>query len=138
MADALRRRVAGLEARHGNVVRVRARQGVVLATGGFIFNRAMLAQHAPHYLPAWRLGATGCDGSGIELGQSVGGACANMDHISAWRFINPPFAWARGMVVNADGQRICNEEVYGARLGHVMCEQARGQGLADSRCAPAC
>lgn len=127
MADGLRRTVAALEARYARRIWVRAQRRVVLATGGFIFNRAMLAQHAPRYLRAWRLGTTGCNGSGIRLGQSAGGVCSHMGNVSAWRFINPPFAWARGMVVDADGRRICNEEMYGARLGHAMCEQADGR-----------
>ncbi|WP_395407504.1 FAD-binding protein [Pseudoduganella sp. UC29_106] len=127
LADQARAALARLEARHGRQQLVRAQGGVVLATGGFIFNRAMVGQHAPRYLRAWRLGATGCSGSGIALGQSVGGACSHMHKVSAWRFINPPFEWARGMVVDRNGRRICNEEVYGARLGHAMCEQADGR-----------
>ncbi|MDL2354512.1 MAG: FAD-binding protein [Pseudomonadota bacterium] len=126
LADAARAALAPLEQR-AQIEHVRARRGVVLATGGFIFNRAMVARHAPRYLRAWRLGTTACDGSGIALGQSAGAACSHMAHVSAWRFINPPYAWARGIVVDGAGQRICNEEVYGARLGHALCEQAGGR-----------
>ncbi len=126
LADTARAALARLE-QHARIEHVRARRGVVLATGGFIFNRAMVAQHAPRYLRAWRLGTTACDGSGIALGQSAGAACSHMEHVSAWRFINPPFAWARAIVVDGAGRRICNEEVYGARLGHAMCEQADGR-----------
>ncbi|MFC7516762.1 FAD-binding protein [Herbaspirillum sp. GCM10030257] len=134
-ADLLRRGVAALESRHAMPAYVRANKRVVLATGGFIFNRAMLAHHAPRYLRAWRLGTTGCDGSGIRLGQAAGGDCAQMHNVSAWRFINPPLPWARSIVVNAAGQRICNEEVYGALLGHVMCEKADGRAwlILDAR-----
>lgn len=135
LADAARARLARLEQRHGKPVLVRAQGGVVLATGGFIFNRAMVARHAPRYLRAWRLGATGCSGSGIALGISAGGVTSHMHKVSAWRFINPPYDWARGMVVDRTGRRICNEEVYGARLGHAMCEQADGRAwlILDSR-----
>jgi len=127
LADGARAALAVLEHKYGKVRQVRARGGVVLATGGFIFNRAMVRQYAPRYLRAWRLGATGCAGSAIALGESVGGATSHMHKVSAWRFINPPFDWARGMVVDRSGRRICNEEVYGARLGHAMCEQADGR-----------
>ncbi len=101
---------------------VRARAGVILSTGGFIFNREMVARHAPNYLRNFRLGTSGCDGSGIRLGQSVGADPARLERVSAWRFINPPLAWARGMIVDTTGARFCNEEVYGAKLGHEMCE----------------
>jgi 3-oxo-5alpha-steroid 4-dehydrogenase len=126
-ADRLRAEARALEQAEAQVQRVRARCGVVLTTGGFIFNRAMVAEHAPKYLEAMRLGATGCDGSGIRLGASVGGVPERMEKGSAWRFINPPTAWPKGVVVNRDGQRFCNEQVYGATLGVAMCEDQGGR-----------
>lgn len=124
-ADRLRAEARALEQAEAVRHRVRARRGVVLTTGGFIFNREMVAQYAPKYLEAMRLGATGCDGSGIRLGASAGGVPDRMEKGSAWRFINPPTAWPRGVVVNRQGERFCNEQVYGATLGVAMCE---GQG----------
>ncbi len=126
VADRLRQRVLQLELRHARPVAVRT-GAVVLAAGGFIFNRVMMARHAGKYLQNWRLGATGCDGSGIRLGESAGGATRHLERISAWRFINPPFDWARGCVVDAQGVRIGNEETYGATLGHAMCERHGGR-----------
>jgi 3-oxo-5alpha-steroid 4-dehydrogenase len=126
LADRLRERVLQLELRHARPLAVRA-GAVVLATGGFIFNRAMVARHAGKYLQTWRLGATGCDGSGIRLGESAGGATRHLERVSAWRFINPPFDWARGCVVDAQGARIGNEETYGATLGHAICERHGGR-----------
>ncbi|WP_439672484.1 FAD-binding protein [Cupriavidus necator] len=126
LADLLRERVLQLELRHARPVAVRT-GAVVLATGGFIFNRAMVARHAGKYLQNWRLGATGCDGSGIRLGESAGAATRHLERVSAWRFINPPFDWARGCVVDAQGARIGNEETYGATLGHAICERHGGR-----------
>lgn len=126
-ADRLRARALALEQQHARPMRVRARRGVVLSTGGFIFNRDMVQRHAAKYLPTMRLGATGCDGSGIRLGQTVGGVAARMEKVSAWRFINPPTAWPRGIVVGPQGTRFCNEQVYGAKLGVEMVEQAGGR-----------
>jgi 3-oxo-5alpha-steroid 4-dehydrogenase len=87
----------------------------------------MVAQHAPKFRRTMRLGATGCDGSGIRLGESAGGATARMEKVSAWRFINPPSAWPLGIVVNKDAHRFCNEQVYGAKLGVEMCERQDGR-----------
>ena len=126
-ADRLRARALALELAHARPLRVRATRGVVLSTGGFVFNREMLARHAPSYLQNHRLGASGCDGSGIRLGASVGGVPTRMEKGSAWRFINPPTAWPRGVVVNRAGERFCNEQVYGARLGVEMCEHQGGK-----------
>jgi 3-oxo-5alpha-steroid 4-dehydrogenase len=134
ISDGLRRRALGVELAGAHPRLVHARAGVVLSTGGFIFNREMVERHAPKYLHNFRLGTSGCDGSGIRLGQSVGGECARLERISAWRFINPPLAWARGMIIDGAGVRFCNEEVYGAKLGYEMCEHHGGKAwlLIDS------
>ncbi len=134
-SDRMRRRALKVELERARPYRVRARGGVVLSTGGFIFNREMLSRHAPRYLANFRLGTSGCDGSGIRLGQSVGGEPAHLERVSAWRFINPPLAWVRGMIVDSKGSRFCNEEVYGARLGYEMCEHHGGRAwlIIDSR-----
>ncbi|MGH8454553.1 MAG: FAD-binding protein, partial [Nevskiales bacterium] len=126
-ADRLRALALTLEMKEAQPLQIRARHAVVLSTGGFIFNRQMVAQHAPKYLPAMRLGATGCDGSGIRLGASVGGVPSRMEKGSAWRFINPPTAWPKGIAVNRQGQRFCNEQVYGARLGVEMVDHNDGK-----------
>ena len=126
ISEMLRKRALAVELEFAKPYLVRARGGTVLSTGGFIFNREMVMRHAPKYLRNFRLGTSGCDGSGVRLGQSAGGDCAHLERVSAWRFINPPLAWARGMIVDTDGRRFCNEEVYGARLGHEMCEHHDG------------
>lgn len=135
LADRLRARALALELAQAKPLRVRASRGVLLATGGFIFNARMLAEHAPHYRGHLRLGTTGCDGSGIRLGQSAGGEAARLHKVSAWRFINPPQAWEQGIVVDADGRRFCNEASYGARLGVAMCDEHDGRAwlILDSK-----
>lgn len=125
-ADRLRAQALQLELTQGRRQRVRAGR-VILSAGGFIFNRDMVSRLAPKYAKAMRLGATGCDGSGIRLGESVGGVAARMERGSAWRFINPPVDWPKGIAVNAQGRRFCNEQVYGARLGVEMCDHNDGR-----------
>ncbi|KAB0496607.1 FAD-binding protein [Pseudomonas vancouverensis] len=129
LADRLRARQRRIEQTHAVRQLIRAEQAVLLSSGGFIFNRELVRQHAPQYLAGLPLGATGCNGSGIALGQSAGGSVERMDKISAWRFINPPLAWARGMIVNARGERYANEETYGATLGHAMVEEQDGRAI---------
>ncbi|WP_044871422.1 FAD-binding protein [Pseudomonas sp. LFM046] len=129
LAERLRRKVRELELAHGERRLIRALHGVLLSAGGFVFNRAMLTVHAPRYLDGLPLGTSGCNGSGLRLGRSAGGTLQRMDKVSAWRFINPPLAWARGVIVNAVGQRYCNEEVYGAKLGHAMVEEQGGRAI---------
>jgi 3-oxo-5alpha-steroid 4-dehydrogenase len=119
-----------LEAAHGCNRYVRARGGVVLSAGGFIFNPEMVRHYAPGYLNcSLRLGTAGDTGQGIRLGQSVGGKVASMDRCTAWRFINPPSAWLRGALIGPDGTRICNEELYGGAIGEHMAGSHRGRGV---------
>lgn len=125
-SDEWRLQAHEIEMRDAKPVHVRAKKGVVLSTGGFIFNRKMVEEHAPKYMKTMRLGATGCDGSGIRIGQAMGAATGRLHKVSAWRFINPPTPWAKGIVVGPSGTRFCNEASYGARLGVEMCESQDG------------
>jgi 3-oxo-5alpha-steroid 4-dehydrogenase len=120
---------AAIEARHRKARYIRARAGICLSAGGFVFNRDMVAHYAPSYAQGMPLGAPGDDGSGIRLGQSVGGSTARLDHLSAWRFINPPDAWARGMIVDGAGSRFIDETVYGATIGLKMCAEHGGKAF---------
>jgi 3-oxo-5alpha-steroid 4-dehydrogenase len=106
--------------RHARPYRLRAHKGVILAAGGFIFNREMIAEHAPLYLRCLPLGTAGDDGAGIRLGTSAGGATARMERVSAWSFYVPPEALMQGVLVNRQGERICNEELYGATQAELI------------------
>ena len=124
-----RRRMKALEQRFGERFFIRARQGVVLSAGGFAMNAAMIKNYASKYQGFLPLGDTGCNGEGIRLGQSVGGATDRMERISVWRFINPPQTWVRGIIVNKNGERYCNEQAYGAKIGYHMVEENDGYGM---------
>jgi 3-oxo-5alpha-steroid 4-dehydrogenase len=108
LAAKLRERCFRIEAEHSVLKRVRAANGVVLAAGGFIYNRQMVKEIAP---------------------KSVGGKTDLMDRISAWRFINPPEAFAKGMIINQQGERYINEFRYGAAVGEAMVEENDGVAI---------
>ena len=120
------KRAESIERKHSQVRYIQAKKGVCLSTGGFIFNREMVKEYAPKYISGMPLGTSNDQGSGIRLGQSVGGKTDHMDRVTAWRFLNPPLAFAQGIVVNKKGVRFCNEMVYGATLGDAMCENQGG------------
>ena len=134
-AQAGRREAAQIESEIGEKRFIRAKKAVILSTGGYIFNSELMDKHAPAYKPGWLTGATGCDGSGLRLGQSVGGIGQDLNNISAWRFITPPAVWPKGLVVNSKGERFCNEQVYGAKLGYEMMEKQGGKAwlIIDSK-----
>ena len=129
LAAKLRERCFRIEAEHSVLKRVRAVNGVVLAAGGFIYNRQMVKEIAPKYRTGMPLGTPADNGSGILLGQSVGGKTDLMDRISAWRFINPPEAFAKGMIINQQGERYINEFRYGAAVGEAMVEENDGVAI---------
>ncbi|HET7017082.1 MAG TPA: FAD-binding protein [Streptosporangiaceae bacterium] len=128
----LHKPVARIEARRARPLRIGARRGVVIAAGGFVANRAMLREHAPAYRGGLALGTVADDGSGITLGIEAGGATKFLDHVSCWRFITPPTAFLRGIIVDSAGQRICDESRYGAAIGDALVNHdRRGWLLAD-------
>jgi 3-oxo-5alpha-steroid 4-dehydrogenase len=112
---------------------IRAARGVVLASGGFIYNLAALrAVHpalADNYPNLLRLGSMGDDGSGLALGLSVGGRTALMDRICVARTIAPPNVFPAGIIVNSAGQRFINEDAYAFIVGERVAEQP-GNGRA--------
>ncbi|WP_028936237.1 FAD-binding protein [Pseudonocardia spinosispora] len=124
----LNARAEAVERQHARPLRVHARRGVVLAAGGFIENREMMRRHAPAFRGGLPLGTSGDDGSGIRLGESAGGATAELDSVSVWRFISPPSAFLGSLLVDAKGRRICDESRYGAALGHAMVTEHEGRG----------
>ncbi len=120
-------RAQRIEAQHRQPRWFRARKGVVLSAGGFIMNPQMVRHYAAPYASGLPNGTLGDTGSGIVLGASAGGALDLMSRISAWRFINPPKAWAQGMLLNQRGERFVNETLYGASLGDAIVEKQNGK-----------
>lgn len=101
---------------------------VILAAGGFVYNSEMVAKHLHKYQGVRPLGTPNDNGDGIRLGQSVGGSVVNLDRMSAWRFISPPSHLIQGIVVDANGQRIINEDLCGATFTEALIHRASGKG----------
>lgn len=110
----------------GADIAVRARRGVVLASGGFAANAEMLALHAPAVVGQSPLGTDGDDGTSIRLGQGVGAAVTHMDASEAALPSNPPLVYP-SILVNHFGQRFINEDTYCGRIGQAALfhQQAR-------------
>ena len=107
---------------------VRARRGLVLATGGFIQDDAMLARHAPWLLRCKvRIGCAGDDGSGIRLGLAAGGEAIRLDAASISLPFYPPKRLKQGLLVNRQGQRFINEDAYYGRAGEFALLRHEGQ-----------
>jgi 3-oxo-5alpha-steroid 4-dehydrogenase len=63
------------------------------------------------------------DGFGIQEGQRLGAAVGKMEKSAVWLFFNPPRACLHGILLSRKGERVCNEELYGATLAlHMVAE----------------
>jgi Succinate dehydrogenase/fumarate reductase, flavoprotein subunit len=117
-------RVAGAVVRIDNAERyVRAEKGVVLATGGFVFNDAMRRKYCPDSFRANTPIGESDDGVGIELGVSVGGDAIHMDQFFTTCPWTIPAEQAHGVFVNAAGQRFINEDCYHGRVSRYAVDQ---------------
>jgi 3-oxosteroid 1-dehydrogenase len=126
-------RVTGVRAtRDGEPVLIRARQGVLIATGGFERDEQMRRryQRAP-IGTEWTTGAAGNTGDGIRAGLDLGAATGLMD--DAWW--GPSIALPGGpyfclaerslpgcVLVNGAGQRFVNESAPYVDAVHAMYE----------------
>ena len=123
--------VTGLRAtRDGKPVTIRARRGVLLATGGFERNAAMRARYQRAPIGAdWTTGSPGNTGDGIVAGQEAGADLDLMD--DAWWGPSIPlpggpyFCLAERslpgcIIVNAAGRRFMNEAAPYVDTVHAM------------------
>lgn len=122
----LQKAILALE-RKARPMRIRVKKGVVLSAGGFIYNRVMVEKLAPDYLPVAPLGTLADDGSGIKLGMTVGAKTDSLERISAWKFLYPPAAYTKTVSIDGRGERLVNEEFYGARTGEAVFGIAGGK-----------
>ena len=126
LASLLNKMAIGIMKIRSRPYRAKARKGVILAAGGFIFNQKKVEECNSIFCRCLPLGTYADDGSGIALGESVGGVASHMDKISAWRFYTPPEALMQGALVNRDGERICSEDLYGGKQGDYIVYKGGG------------
>jgi 3-oxo-5alpha-steroid 4-dehydrogenase len=108
---------------------LRAHRGVILATGGYNYNLQLFGRYRPIVLRAFRElvrgGSMGCDGSGIELGTTVGGGLSHMERLFITKPLSPPNSFVKGILVNAEGERFITEDAYLGNVGCAVSEQSR-------------
>ena len=110
---------------------VRARKGVILCAGGFIMNKEMIGRFAPEIgRIAHPIGNPFDDGTGIRMGEAAGGAVLHMNQCFITIPYYPPSSLTYGILVNAQGQRFINEDVYHARIAaHILRQVGQGAYL---------
>ncbi|MBB3603732.1 3-oxo-5alpha-steroid 4-dehydrogenase [Mycolicibacterium sp. BK556] len=110
-------RVVGITARqYGTDIAIRARRGVVLATGSFAYNESMMARFTPRIAGRPISAVEHHDGQGIRMAQALGADLAHTDATEV-AFVVDPQQLVRGILVNARGQRYIAEDTYPGRVG---------------------
>jgi 3-oxo-5alpha-steroid 4-dehydrogenase len=108
----------------GKEQNVRARKGVILCAGGFVMNKDMMSRFTPEIARiATPIGNPFDDGAGIRMGQGAGGALLHMNQCFLTIPYYPPSSLTYGILVNAQGQRFINEDVYHARIASHIQKQ---------------
>ncbi len=137
-------RVTGVRVtRDGKQVSVRARGGVVLASGGFSHSQELREKHLPAPTStAWTHASEGQVGDALRLGEELGAATDLLDRVWGAPSVCPPgeksfFLVAdRGIpgmvIVNAAGQRYANEAAPYHQFVDAMYEADRP----DARTVP--
>lgn len=122
-------RVVGVQAKqYGKDVAVRARKGVVLATGSFAYNDDMLEAYAPRLIGRPAASIEEHDGRAIRMAQALGADLAHMDATEVAFFCDPQL-FIRGILVNGRGQRYINEDTYPGRIGQATLIENQNQSF---------
>jgi 3-oxo-5alpha-steroid 4-dehydrogenase len=122
------RRIVGAVVRIDNANRfVKARKGVVLATGGFVFNEGMRRKYCPGTFRISSPIGDKDDGTGIELGVGAGGDAIHMEQFFTTCPWTMPESHAYGVFVNVQGQRFINEDCYHGRVSRCAVDQPGGK-----------
>lgn len=128
--------VGAVVERDGKPLRIAARGGVVLATGGFDHDMPWRRRYLPLLEKDWSFGNPAATGDGIRAGEKVGAATDLLDE--AWWF--PAMCWPDGrlqfmlnermmpaqFVVNGAGKRFINEAAPYMDFAHAMIEGQQG------------
>ena len=82
--DGKAKRICGVQlSSKAGVRNVEAKDGVVIATGGFARNKALLEKYVPRMKNASTICAMGCDGDGLKMALAYGADVADMPYIKA-------------------------------------------------------
>ncbi len=130
-------RVTGAQARiKGQVVDFQARS-VLLATGGFASNAALLSEYIPEVAGALHIGAGANDGCSVVWARALGADVAFMQGYQGQGHVNPGGKTRLGMalpslgafMVNRDGRRFVAEDIGPSELAAFVLGQPGGVAL---------
>lgn len=126
-------RVVGVLDAAGTLYRAPA---VILATGGFTNNPAMVQQYVPEYADVRVISSAGAEGEGLVMAQEAGAGAVALDAGEHTYFVStesmtdmslPPSS-APGIVVNIEGDRFHAEDAHYDTAGKLGMKQPEHRG----------
>lgn len=123
--------------RNGEQFEVRARKAVLLASGGFVQDRALIHRFAPQYDNAVFIGGEGNEGDGLRMAWALGADVRDLPYIKGTFGKHPMdehnhhacLAVYKGAIaVNQEGRRFVDESQSYKLLGDAVMQQSFGVG----------
>ena len=123
-------RVIGVRLADGE--EILAEQAVIVASGGFAKNPALLERYAPHYAEAVFVAGAGSQGDGLRMAQALGADLRDMDYVKGTFGKHPTdetndhslqAVYKGAIAVNQDGQRFVDESISYKLLGDAVMAQ---------------
>lgn len=137
--------VCGIEAeKDGKTITITAK-AVIVATGGFGYNKEMIGQYHPDFAGYVSTNAPGANGSGITLATEIGADTVDMDQIQlhptvhvqdgAASLITEGLRGDGAILVNKEGKRFFDEVSTRDKVSAAEFEQTDGEAwlIVDSR-----
>lgn len=137
--------VCGIEAeKDGKTITITAK-AVIVATGGFGYNKEMIGQYQPDFAGYVSTNAPGANGSGITLATEIGADTVDMDQIQlhptvhvqdgAASLITEGLRGDGAILVNKEGKRFFDEVSTRDKVSAAEFEQTDGEAwlIVDSR-----
>lgn len=130
--DSNEQKVTGVRVKKGKKIKaVKARYGVLLASGGFARNPELLGKYVPAMKNAWAVAGLGNTGDGLKMGLSLGADICDMNYIKATYGFKPHGTASEksyvyyngGIIVNKDGKRFVNESLSYKLIGDQALQQ---------------
>ncbi|MGC3997479.1 MAG: FAD-dependent oxidoreductase [Anaeromyxobacter sp.] len=116
---------------------VKARKGVVIATGAFGKDPAMMARHSTDLARLTHVENAYADGSGHHLGQSVGGDLRQMKNFWAYNLRAGTPQFMKSLLINSAGYRFAPEDTNPYYIGYQLVRFHQvGFAIADASVYP--
>lgn len=125
-------KAVGVKVQHKNEYYDIMADAVIIATGGFSYNKELLAKYAPGSEDVATSNQMGATGDFVPVFEKNGFKMENMDQLSVFKMILKPRRDLTGagdgfVLVNENGERFVDESKSGLEMAHAILDQPNGK-----------